>query len=357
MISNNRYDDALKLLELAVVDNPNFFEAYSTISEIYLNQEDKNKSKQNFEKILNIQSIPFAVKIQVFANYLGIFKNNLDEKELSNFIAFATQIINQNPTEAKTFVYLGDLNIKSKKPKEGRDAYLKAVTIDPSIFEAWLAVIELDAKLNLIDDLVMHSEKAIEFYPNQPFFWYHNGFGHKLKKNYNDAVVSFEEARNLSVQNNELKNHINAQLGDVYQELKKYDKSENAYEAVLKVNPNHEQTLNNYSYFLANRKKNLEKAAELAKRLVELYPKQPVYLDTQAWVTFNAGNYAKANEIIDKAIGLNASPSAGILEHKGDILFKLGQKEVALDFWRKALIQSPENKILERKTKEGNLIE
>jgi predicted negative regulator of RcsB-dependent stress response len=44
-----------------------------------------------------------------------------------------------------------------------------------------------------------------------------------------------------------------------------------------------------------------------------------------------------------------------ILEHKGDILFKTGDKNAANTFWKNALDLDPTNKKLENKLKEGTL--
>ena len=57
------------------------------------------------------------------------------------------------------------------------------------------------------------------------------------------------------------------------------------------------------------------------------------------------------------ALSNTTNPSSNILEHKGDIEFKLGQKENAIEYWKKAFLKNPTNKILERKTREGILIE
>ena len=104
-------------------------------------------------------------------------------------------------------------------------------------------------------------------------------------------------------------------------------------------------------------KKNIEKAIALSERLVKLYPGQSANFDTYAWVLYQKGDLAKANEIIDLAISKDKDGSDSIFEHKGDILFKLGQIDNAVAAWKKALELNKSNKKLENKIKDRTIIE
>ena len=353
LISNNRYSDAAAMLKSAIDENPNFIEAYGLLSELYSKQNDKAACKEVLEHVMAQGNMPYAVKINSLGNFIKTIKDN----DFSEALSFCEKIIEKHPEEARTFVYKGDLNIKSGQLKLGRDAYLQAVKNDNSIFEAWLAIIELDVKLSLFDDLVKHADKALEYYPNYAYFWYHHGFGLIQKRAYDDAIISFEEAQKLNTNNKDLKNHINAYLAEIYFKNNETEKAESLFEAVLKEDPNSEQVLNTYSFLLASKKKDLEKAQKMAEILLSQKPNQAAYLDTYAFVLAQNNNLAKANQMIDKAIENSIQPNSGILEHKGDILFKLGQKDAALDFWKKAFELNKLNKKLENKIKDRTIIE
>ncbi len=357
MLQNNKTAEALELLNKSLEENPYFFDAYALLSDVFLNQKNKEKNQALLERAIAQDNMPPNIKNKIISNQLLILGKSLIEAELTNQLIFIDQIINQHPTEARSYIIKADLLVKNKNLLNARDTYLIAIKNDYSTFETWMAIVEIDTKLGLIDDLIKHTEKALELFPNQGFLWYHNGFGHKLKKNFDEAILAFEEARNLADQNIDLKNHINANLGDLYQELKLYDKSELAYETVLKSNPTSEHALNNYSLFLASRKKDLAKSIKLIETLLAKHPKNSDFLDTKAFILFQMGDFTQANSIINLALTNTTNPSSNILEHKGDIEFKLGQKENANEYWKKAFLKNPTNKILERKTKEGILIE
>jgi tetratricopeptide (TPR) repeat protein len=208
--------------------------------------------------------------------------------------------------------------------------------------------------VNQVDSLIAHSEEAIEVFPNQASYWYFNGAGFLMKRTYDRAVESLEEAQRLEG-DGELAGTINGQLGDAYNGLGKHQKSNEAYEAALKRKPDDDHVLNNYSYFLSLRKENLARARELSAKLVEKHPENPTYLDTHGWVLFVSGDAKQARTFLEKAVRLNQDRSATIVEHYGDVLAHLGEKEKALDQWRRAKKLGQASAQLDKKISTGSL--
>ena len=97
--------------------------------------------------------------------------------------------------------------------------------------------------------------------------YYFNGFANLQKRHYQEAIVSLEQAKKLSSSNPKMVAEINSLLGDAYNATKAYDKSDKAYDDALAADPNNKAVLNNYSYYLALRKTNLEKAEKMSSLL------------------------------------------------------------------------------------------
>jgi predicted Zn-dependent protease len=116
----------------------------------------------------------------------------------------------------------------------------------------------------------------------------------------------------------------------------------------------YKRQLNNYCFYLAVQKRNLGRAEELAHKLVRLEPNNPVYEDTYGWVCFMQEHYPQAKTMIGQSLshGGNASPS--ILEHYGDVLFKLGEVDAALEYWNKSLAAGSTSELLLKKIKDKN---
>jgi tetratricopeptide (TPR) repeat protein len=357
LISNERYEQAIKMLQGSLKKNPDFAEAHVLLAEIYRKQNELEKCNEELQVAFSNKNLAVEVKFKILSSYMLMMKDDNSDKTLENLLNLTQELVKQSPNEAKGYVVLGDLLMKKGEMATARNNYVKSTLYDKSVFEVWLAIVELDAKLNHIDSLAKHSEEAIEYFPNQSFFWYHNGFANFAKKDYDKAISSLEEARNLAVDNPELAKHINALLGDAYNELKKYIKSDEAYEAVLKSDPDYEHVLNNYSYYLSLRKDKLSRAVQLSTRLTDKFGDNATYLDTHAWVLYTMKEYQKSREFLERAINQSTGVSGTIIEHYGDVLYQLGEKAKALEQWKKARQMGENSQSIDKKIQSGQLIE
>ncbi|RFS17309.1 tetratricopeptide repeat protein [Emticicia sp. C21] len=357
LISNQRYDQALKMLENSLKRNPDFAEAHVLLAEIYRKKGDLEKCSQELQVAFTNKNLSSDVKFKILSSYMLMMKDDKGDKTLDNLIGLTRELIKQAPLDAKAHVVLGDLLMKKGDMLGARNSYIKSTQFDKSVFEVWLAIVEIDSKLNNTDSLAKHSEEAIEYFPNQAFFWYHNGVANFAKKDFEKAISSLEEARNLSQDNKELTKFVNGLLGDAYNEAKQFSKSDDAYEAVLKIDPNDEHVLNNYAYYLSLRKDKLSRALELSAKLTEKHANNPTFLDTHAWVLYTMKDYQKSREVLERAVKQGSGVSGTIIEHYGDVLYQLGEKDKAIEQWKKAR-QMGENSInIDKKIQSGQLIE
>ena len=60
------------------------------------------------------------------------------------------------------------------------------------------------------------------------------------------------------------------------------------------------------------------------------------YEDTYAWILYQLKEYEEAKEWIVKALKNGADNSPVVVEHYGDILYKLGEIQNAVIQWKKA---------------------
>jgi tetratricopeptide (TPR) repeat protein len=358
MLENNKLNDAQELVENALKKNPNFGDGYLLLAEIYRKKGDLEKCGVQLVKAINNASLSVDLKYKSLQNYKELIsQQTVNSARKKDLLAMVEQFVGQYSDYAKGLSFLGTLYAQNQDDLKARDLFLKSLQYDKSIYEVWIAVIEIDAKLNLIDDLIAHSEKAIDYFPSQAYFWYHNAYGHMIKKNTDEAISGFEEALNLAANNLELKVAINTLLGDLYNDKKLYKKSEAAYDEALAIEPLNEHVLNNYSYFLSLRKQNLPKAKDLAKKLAENFPNNPTYLDTFAWALFQSQEFELAKVQIDKALASKETLSGTIIEHYGDILFKLNNVNDAIAQWKKAKELGNVSKLIDKKISDGQFYE
>jgi tetratricopeptide (TPR) repeat protein len=100
----------------------------------------------------------------------------------------------------------------------------------------------------------------------------------------------------------------------------------------------------------------LEKAELMSYKTIKAEPKNSTYLDTYAWILFMQGRYAEARIYIDQALQNDSTIGAVVTEHAGDIYAMSGDMTTALDLWKKAYEEAPDNKVLRRKIKRKKYI-
>ena len=113
------------------------------------------------------------------------------------------------------------------------------------------------------------------------------------------------------------------------------------YESLLAKMPNNSNVQNNLAYMLAENNERLSEALEYAKKAVEQRPNSPSFLDTYAYVLHKNGKNPEADEFLAAALqqyeqsAIDAPPE--VYEHLGMIREALGEKDNALDAYKKTL--------------------
>lgn len=354
LMMNKKNKEAKEQLEKALKLNPDQGDARMMLAEIYRQGGDSEAADKQMGQMFNNPNADIDTKMQAL---VGLLREAKDEATRQEVLNRAAEIVKAHPKDMRAYVVYADLLAKADRKSDARDAYVRATRINPSMYEVWAAVLQLDGDLNQLDSLIAHSDQALENFPNQGLFWYSNGSAHLVKRHYQQAADALEEAEKLTSESKELQVAILAQLGDAYHGLGQHSKSDEAYEASLKLEPNSDHVLNNYSYFLSLRKDKLERAKEMAASVVARNPDNATYLDTYAWVLYVMKDYKGARQHLEKAITANKGVSGTIVEHYGDVLYQLGEREKAIEQWKKAKTMGENSEQIDKKIATGQLIE
>lgn len=319
-------------------------------------QKKYDESLESINIAFKSPSIPFEGKFHLLLRYLPHAGN--DSSLVSAGLKLAKTLNNIHVNHPKASELYGEFLMYHNELKNAQSAYLNSLKIDENNFVVWQKVVEIDVKLKQYDQLIFHTEEAMILFPNQPFFYLFNGLGYQINGQYETALEVLEEAEKRSTTaNTSFRIQLYSLLGDTYHKSKSYQKSEEAYEWVLRTDPNNLYVLHNYSYHLAQRKKNLKKALDMSKQLIRLAPYNPGYLGVHGHILFMTGKYKEAKKYLEKALK-NAPENALILEHYGDILYKLGETDKAIEQWKKAKqIGGEHSKELNRKLLEKKMID
>ncbi len=344
---------AITFIEQYVKENPDASNSRFLLAQLYRENGQEAKSRALMNELFDDPRIEGGNKILVLGSYnvalsKQITKGTIDPELESYVLQLIDKLKKNYPTNAELYGVTGDLFTTMKRNKQAQADYLRAVQLGATNFQAWQNLLYLESTLNQFDSLIVHTEAGLELFPNQAALYYFNGYAHMRKRHYREASTSLEQAKRLSASNQAFVAEVNGMLGDVYNGMRDYPKSDNAYEQALAFNPENDLILNNYSYYLALRRENLERAEKMAAQLIKAHPKNASYLDTYAWVLFMREKYKEAKRAMESAIE-TGDAVATHFDHYGDILFKLGETDEAVRQWQKAKSLDGNNEAIDRK--------
>lgn len=262
-------------------------------------------------------------------NFVRIFKNQLDSLM----------------TECETF-YPGDSTVNFTAGKyyyaTGRGEQAKARFRDnmdryPSSLSAAANYVELLMYLEQWDSLAVEGRKAYGKFPGETAFLELAGVGEYNLGNYREVINIYDEVLKAAEADSAKVLQAYTAIGDMYFKVGETKKAFKAYDNALEVNPDYAPVLNNYAYFLSLENKKLKKACSMSKKTVDQEPGNATYLDTYGWILFLQGKPQEAKPVFKNAIMLyGGKENAEILDHYAEVLFSLGEYDLAFLYWSQA---------------------
>lgn len=373
------YEEAIRIADDLLEINPHDISVREKKALILIQQEDWEAASDEFNFIIEDENVNLDAKINIAASYfdksmtdssllpvaknlfesidkdttdwqvkmyLGAiaFSEGKDSLAIENF-RFVTENANWN---VQAWIRLGGLLFDNKKYEEASKIMYEAVESFPEDFAVNFILGLSLAQLNQQEDAEGYLQKAVELNPNDLNALSAYGYTlSQLKKN-DEAIRYLKHA--LRIDPDDV--NLIGTLGLIYNSINMHTESDSAYERALELDPENSLINNNYSYALAVRGEQLERALEMVKISIEADSLNSSYLDTIGWVYFKLGNYELAKKYLEKAIEVGGE-SAVMLDHLADTEFKLGNTAKAKTLWEKAFELDPSNNEIQQKIDKG----
>ncbi len=280
------------------------------------------------------------------------------DKALAVAILDLSNIIEKvHPKDAKGYSLSGDILYHTGDNAAALEKYNSAIELRSNVFPIWENVMYIHAENKNFEELRTVTNRAMDIFPNQPRCYYFNGIANSETAKHEDAVDAFKQAIMMSRKDPALQHDLYYRLGLSYYALRKFKKSDKAFEDALKINPDNVGLLNSYSFHLAQRNEKLELAKDMAERCNKLNADNGSYQDTYGWVLYKMKDYKAAKKWASKALKNGGDQYPDTLERYGDILFQLGDRDEALQYWQSAQEKGSTSEMLDKKISQKKLIE
>ena len=333
--ANDQLDNAFGIYQRMAANDPEDPYLHLNLAEYHKKKGDYDTSFSELKLAFESPKLNIDNKIQVMMSYYNLTEGN--DKLLNQAYELLDLLVTAHPKDAKAFAMKADFLLRDGKLKESREAFYQTVALDSSRFMIWSQLVNVSYELRDYPAMVTDSKRALELFPNQGVLYLLNGIANNSLKNYKEATEVLGQGELFTRSDTYMNVQLLSVLADAHNNLKEYEESDEAFEKAIKKDPNNPLILNNYSYFLSLRVENLERAEEMSKKSNILQPREASFQDTYAWILFQQAKYESALEWIEKALENGGQKSGVIVEHYGDILYKLGRTEEAKAEWGKAL--------------------
>ncbi|MBS1783474.1 MAG: tetratricopeptide repeat protein [Bacteroidetes bacterium] len=355
--NNNQIDKAYELYLQAVKQLPTDPDIQYGMAQLYKEKKDLALYDEYMHKAILNPEFDEETQTSALVSYLQeLASDSVRKRNIS--IDITSRVVQLHPQSAALANVYGEVLLDNDKPDSARIAFKKAVALDPSRYVAWQRLMFSYTDSKDADSLIRYSEKALRYFPNQAVVHYLNGIGYFNKKEYPQAIKALNRAIEFQPEDNKaLLGDMNSMLGDIYHAAGKVHESDSAYDKAIVLNPKNASALNNYAYYLSLRGVRLEDAERMSKKSLDLRPNEATFMDTYGWILYKQGKLELAKDYILKAIGHNPNADGTVWEHLGDVYFKLGDVEKAVESWKRAKSKGTENIIIDKKISDRKIYE
>lgn len=378
-------EKAFKEIETIVEENPENIQYVLMVGELYLDDYQQEKALEYFKKAESIDAESPALILSMVKYYektgnreasieeiqkaIANSKMDLETKMqlLSRYIALLNQskqdldaaqplfqsLFEQYPNNSEINMIYGEILLMQDKQNEALiqfETYVQDYPEDPTGYDQMLRILLPDTTAT--EKIIEVAEKGIKNIPDAPQFYFYLALIRAQQDKYKQSLQIFEQGlENAEFRNPMIKSDFYGQMGDINYMMKNEQTAFEFYEKALDINPQNLPVLNNYSYYLSLKRKDLDRAEKMSAITVKAEPTNATYLDTYGWVLFEQGAYTMAKIYIEKAIeyGEEDEISAEVWEHYGDILAVTGDLDKAVEQWKRARAEGGKSKVLKKK--------
>ncbi len=328
-------EKAIEVYNRWLEDSPNNPYALLALADSYLQEGNEEKYNEYINQAFNNDGLDVESKIKIlfpFVEHIG-----KDEKKTKQAFNMLDLLVESHPASAKVYAVKGEFHNRNDDKESALKAYKKSIELDQNSFSVWEQILFVESGLERFDDVVKTANGAMEVFPNQITPYYFKGIALSRNKAYDDAIKTLKQGTLIGSNNPNLVAQMHSLLADAYNAKKDYKKSDESFEEALKINPENATALNNYSYYLSLRTDQLEKAEEMAIKANKIEPDNASFQDTYGWILYKLRKYDEAKNWLLKSYNNGGENNSTILDHLGDVEYRLENKTKALEYWKRAL--------------------
>ncbi|HER07732.1 MAG TPA: tetratricopeptide repeat protein [Bacteroides sp.] len=332
--------------EILEMDSTNIF-ALTNLTDYYRKKGDYKSSFSYLARSFRNDLIDVKRKMAILSYYLSedAFVTGYPE-ELASLLKVLLEIY---PDEPDIKLMAAEFFMKTTAYEEAYFQLKNYLEKEGGSYPIYLQAIILANAAALNEEIIEMTGKALKMYPDSADIRFFRGIGMYEEKQYEQLVENFAQVSKENYSQRDYSIQANMLIAEALYRLGEYNSSDSIFEQMIAEDPENYMILNNYSYYLAERGEKLGNARLWSEKVIRNHPDNFTYLDTYAWILYKMEQYEDAETYIMEALRKGGSNDPEVNEHAGDIQYALKSYEMAVSYYRKAIILGGEKSKLEEK--------
>ncbi|MBO7337333.1 MAG: tetratricopeptide repeat protein [Paludibacteraceae bacterium] len=270
-------------------------------------------------------------------------------------------LVEQYPDDAMARAYYSTFCLMQRKDTAAEVQLKELVRIDPEYEQGWQDLISIYMHRADSAALSAVSDSALKYLPDSPSLLVIKALSLSLQLKNEESLAMYHKAlgayeRNQP-DNKAAKADVYMYIGDIYAQNEVPDSAFAYYEKSYELNPFNDLLLNNFAYYLSVYNRDLDRAEQMSGTALKQNPNNVSYLDTYAWIFFRKKEYSMAKIFMQQAMDKGGITNAVCVEHYGDILYMSGEKDEAMEWWKRAAEIGGGSNLLNKKIETGTYVE
>ena len=335
-MENGKEDEAFGTYQEVLAQEPGYAPAMLSLASYYEKTGQDSLYRVQLDGLLLNQKVESRTKVNIMRQL--IMRSERSDRDSTQIVGLFDSMLAQEQENADVAMLAAQYLLSKRMDEKAKPVLWKVLELDPENKPARLQVLSFAISKEDLDEVIRICSPAVEYMPEALEFYYYWGIAHYQKEQHDEALEVFKKGVRQVTPDSEktMVSDFYSIMGDLYHIKKMNVEAYAAYDSALVYKPDNIGALNNYAYYLSVERKNLDKAEEMSYKTVKAEPTNNTYLDTYAWILFEKGKYVEARIYIDQAMQNGGDKSSVVVEHCGDIYYKNGEAEKALEYWKQA---------------------
>ncbi len=328
----------------------------------YSEKYDLTNVEYYLQQVLANSNIEFAEKSRFIEYAINLYQNKSNGAE--RICQVFETVIKANPESTEALLMYAHVLHELKNTEKMIEVLHSAVLLDEKCLTCWKELIANVIYTEESDTLKIKElvSQALSHFPKDPYLLFIDGSILFTEGDEDGAFQSYKQAIETVPAQSKLSEQIYLSLSGMRLPEAMMFTREGIHQF-----PKNLMLLNNYAYNVAvywSKNKEhmtaeklsefqgiLDEAEKISESTVKADAINPYYLDTYAYILFLQGKYNLAKFYLEQALNYDKEKNYEVLEHYGDVLNALGDKEAAVRYWKAAYLLN-ETKELSNKIKQ-----